>query len=102
MYYLIEHNRTTKTTKCDEYKDYQIARRVCFEKEQQYVLENKNEIEVVIFEADSLEDLKQTHSRYFVRSEKDSDTTDPVIAVDLVTLAVSLLAKHDYHSIPKS
>ena len=58
MYYLIEHNRTTKTTNCDEYKDYQNARRACFEKEQQYVLEKKDEIEVVVFEADSLEDLK--------------------------------------------
>lgn len=38
-------------------------------------------------------DLKQNHSRYFVQSEKDSDTTDTVIAVDLVTLAVSLLNK---------
>ena len=95
MYYLIEHNRTTKTTNCDEYKDYQNARRACFEKEQQYVLENKNEIEVVIFEADSLEDLKQTHSRYFVQSEKPdtTNTTDTVIAVDLVALAVRLLIK---------
>ena len=58
MYYLIEHNRTTKTTVWFEYSDYQEARRVCFEKEQQYVLENKDEIEVVVFEADSLEDLK--------------------------------------------
>ena len=56
-------------------------------------MENKDEIEVVVFEADSLEDLKQTHSRYFVQSEKDSDTTDTVIAVDLVALAVSLLTK---------
>ena len=93
MYYLIEHNRTTKTTHCDEYKDYQNVRRDCFKKEQQYVLENKDEIEVVIFEADSLENLKQTHSRYFVQGEKDSDTTDTVIAVDLVTLAVRLLTK---------
>ena len=93
MYYLIEHNRTTKTTDWFAYSDYQEARRVCFEKEQQYVLENKNEIEVVIFEADSLEDLKQTHSRYFVQGEKDSDTTDTVIAVGLVALAVSLLTK---------
>ena len=93
MYYLIEHNRTTKTTHCDEYSDYQNARRDCFKKEQQYVLENKNEIEVVVFEADSLEDLKQTHSRYFVESEKNSDATDTVIAVDLVTLAVRLLTK---------
>lgn len=93
MYYLIEHNRTTKTTHCDEYKDYQNAQRDCFKKEQQYLLENKDEIEVVIFETDSLENLKQTHSRYFVESEKDSDTTDTVIAVGLVTLAVSLLTK---------
>ena len=56
-------------------------------------MENKDEIEVVIFETDSLENLKQTHSRYFVESEKDSDTTDTVIAVGLVTLAVSLLTK---------
>ena len=93
MYYLIEHNRTTKTTDWFEYSDYQKARRDCFEKEQQYVLENKNEIEVVVFEADSLEDLKQTHSRYFVENEKNPDTTDTVIAVGLVTLAVYLLTK---------
>ena len=93
MYYLIEHNRTTKATDWFEYSDYQEAWRDCFEKEQQYVLENKNEIEVVIFETDSLENLKQTHSRYFVENEKKSDTTDTVIAVDLVTLAVSLLTK---------
>ena len=93
MYYLIEHNRTTKTTDWFEYSDYQEAWRACFEKEQQYASENKNEIEVVVFEADSLEDLKQTHSRYFVESEKNPDTTDTVIAVGLVALAVYLLTK---------
>ena len=93
MYYLIEHNRTTKTTDCDEYKDYQNARRACFEKEQQHALANKNEMEVVVFEADSLEDLKQTHSRYFVESEKKSDIKNTVIAVSLVALAVYLLTK---------
>ena len=93
MYYLIEHNRTTKTTECSEYSDYQKVWHDCFKKEQQYVLEDKDEIEVVVFEAESLEDLKQTHSRYFVQSEKNSDTTNTVIAVDLVTLAVSLLTK---------
>lgn len=56
-------------------------------------MENKDEIEVVVFEADSLGDLKQTHSRYFVQSEKYSDTKDAVIAVNLVTLAASLLTK---------
>ena len=93
MYYLIEHNRTTKKTECSEYSDYQKVWRDCFKKEQQYVLEDKDEIEVVVFEADSLKDLKQTHSRYFVQNAKDSDKTDTVIAVDLVTLAVSLLTK---------
>ena len=93
MYYLIEHNRTTKTTDWFEYSDYQEARRACFEKEQQYALANKNEIEVVVFEADSLEDLKQTHSRYFVESEKNSEITNTVIAVGLVALAVYLLSK---------
>ena len=93
MYYLIEHNRTTKTTECSECSDYQKVWHDCFKKEQQYVLEDKDEIEVVVFEADSLEDLKQTHSRYFVQSKKNSDTTNTVIAVDLVTLAVSLLTK---------
>lgn len=93
MYYLIEHNRTTKTTDWFEYSDYQEARRACFKKEQQYVLENKDEIEVVVFEADSLEDLKHTHSRYFVQGEKNSDTKDTVVAVGLVALAVYLLTK---------
>ena len=93
MYYLIEHNRTTKTTECSEYSDYQKAWHDCFKKEQQYVLENKDEIEVVVFETDSLESLKQTHSRYFVGSEQNSNTTDTIIAVGLVALAVYLLTK---------
>ena len=93
MYYLIEHNRTTKETDCSEYDDYQAARLASFEKEQQYALASKDEIEVVVFEADSLDDLKQTHSRYFVESEKNSDMTDRVIAVGLVALAVYLLTK---------
>ena len=93
MYYLIEHNRTTKKTDCSEYSDYQKARVACFSKEQRYASENKNEIEVVVFEASSLEDLKQTHSRYFVDSEKNSDITNTVIAVGLVALAVCLLSK---------
>ena len=93
MYYLIEHNRTTKKTDWSEYRDYQTARLDCFNKEKQHASANKNEMEVVVFEADSLEDLKQTHSRYFVESEKNSNTTDTVIAVGLVALAVYLLTK---------
>ena len=93
MYYLIEHNRTTKKTDCSEYSDYQKAWFACFHKEQRYASENKNEMEVVVFEAGSLEDLKQTHSRYFVDSEKNPDITNTVIAVSLVALAVYLLTK---------
>lgn len=93
MYYLIEHNRTTKKTDCSEYSNYRAARRACFKKEQQYVLENKDEIEVVVFEADSLEDLKHNHSRYFVESE-NTDMTGKFIAVGLVALAVYLLTKN--------
>ena len=96
MYYLIEHNRTTKKTDCSEYSDCQKAWFACFYKEQRYALANKNEMEVVVFEADSLEDLKQTHSRYFVESEKNLEMADIVIgvgAISLVALAVYLLTK---------
>ena len=48
---------------------------------------------MVIFEADSLEDLKQTHSRYFVESGKNPDMADKFTAVGLVALAVYLLTK---------
>ena len=96
MYYLIEHNRTTKTTGWDEYKNYQTAWRACFEKEQQHASANKDEMEVVVFEADSLEDLKQTHSRYFVESEENLEMAEIVTgigAISLVALAVYLLTK---------
>ena len=96
MYYLIEHNRTTKATDSYEYKNYQTARRACFEKEQQHASANKDEMEVVVFEADSLEDLKQTHSRYFVESEENLEMADIVAgigAISLVALAVYLLTK---------
>ncbi len=68
MYYLIEHNRTTKHTQYAEYSDYPTAQAASLQKEQQYFASHQNEMEVVVFEADSIEDLKRTHSRYFVES----------------------------------
>ncbi|WP_257275187.1 MULTISPECIES: hypothetical protein [unclassified Endozoicomonas] len=93
MYYLIEHNRTTKATQCDEYSDYSAAQAVCLQKELHYFLNNKNEIEVVIFEANTIDDLKRTHSRYFVNDAQKANTTDALSAIGLLGLAISLLNK---------
>lgn len=92
MYYLIEHNRTSKETKCTEYIDYVGAQMVGLQKEQQYLLSKRHEMEVVIFEANSLEDLKCTHSRYFVDQE-NNNVAGALIAAGLVGLAVYLLSK---------
>ncbi|WOG28152.1 hypothetical protein [Endozoicomonas sp. 8E] len=93
MYYLVEHNRTTKATQCDEYSDYSLAQEACLQKEQHYFLNNKSEIEVVIFEANTIVDLKRTHSRYFVHDAQKDNTTDALSAVGLVSLSISLLNK---------
>ena len=90
MYYLIEHNRTNKKTDCTEYSDYFAAQAACLQKEQHYLLANQNEMEVVVFEANSIEELKRTHSRYFA---KKGNTADALMAVGLVGLAVYLLSK---------
>lgn len=90
MYYLIEHNRTTKHTKCQEFLDYSAAQFACMQKEQQYFSNHQHEMEVVVFEADSIDDLKQTHSRYFV---EDNDVAGTLLAVGLVGLAVYLLSQ---------
>jgi len=92
MYYLIEHNRTSKKTQCTEYSDYTSAQRASLQKEQQYFLNRQHEMEVVVFEANSIDDLKRTHSRYFVEEEKDN-TAGTLLAVGLVGLAVYLLNK---------
>ncbi|MDC2890460.1 hypothetical protein [Psychrosphaera algicola] len=86
MYYLIEHNRTTKTTECDEYNNYIDAQNACLLKEQQFLTANKHEMEVVVFEANSLADLKRTHSRYFAKAENNSGN-GALLAVGLVGLA---------------
>ncbi|MDO6721037.1 hypothetical protein Q4575_16605 [Psychrosphaera sp. 1_MG-2023] len=93
MYYLIEHNRTTKTTECDEYNNYIDAQNACLLKEQQFLTANKHEMEVVVFEANSLADLKQTHSRYFVKKDSDGTGTGTLVAVGLVGLAAFLLSR---------
>jgi hypothetical protein len=93
MYYLIEHNRTTKHTECTEYGNYIAAQTACLRKEQQYNANHRHEMEVVVFEADSLDALKRTHSRYFVVPLHKDDNVGALVAVGLVGLAVYLLSK---------
>lgn len=93
MYYLIEHNRNTKDTLHDEFADYEAAQAACFKKEQQYFANRQHEMEVVVFEADSIEALKRTHSRYFVKPTAKSDGAGALLAVGLVGLAAYLLSK---------
>ncbi len=92
MYYLIEHNRTNKETQCTKYENYAEAQIAGLQKEQQYFFDNRHEMEVVVFEANSIDDLKRTHSRYFVAEETDN-TANALLAVGLVGLAVYLLSK---------
>lgn len=93
MYYLIEHNRTTKKTECTEYADYGSAQLACLQKEQQHFSTHQHAMEVVVFEANSLDDLKRTHSRYFVNEKSADSGTGALLAVGLVGLAVYLLNK---------
>ena len=50
-------------------------------------------MEVVVFEANSIDELKRTHSRYFVKNEPADNTAGALLAVGLVGLAVYLLHK---------
>ena len=93
MYYLIEHNRTTKKTQYTEYSDYSAAQTDCLQKEQHYFSNHHNEMEVVVFEANSIDDLKRTHSRYFVGQATEDNTVGTLVAVGLVGLAIYLLNK---------
>lgn len=92
MYYLIEHNRTTKSTECNEYENYNEAQVTCLQKEQQFLTSNQNEMEVVVFESNSLADLEKTHSRYFAKP-KNNNGTGALLAVGLVGLAAFLLSR---------
>ncbi len=102
MYYLIEHNRKTKKTTHERFSDYEKARTMALQKEQTYFQNGQNETEVVLFEANSLDDLKTTHSRYFADVNKNNqsvsanesilpDLLKVGIAVGLVSLAASCL-----------
>jgi len=97
MYFLIEHNRTTKETQHQAFADYETAQETGLQKEQQYLLGKRHEMEVVVFEADSLDALKRTHSRYFIKESNtgsnNDDLKDTLVAVGLVGLAVWLLSK---------
>lgn len=93
MYFLIEHNRTSKQTQWSQYRDYASAQMAGLQKEQQHFQNNHHEMEVVVFEANSIDDLKRTHSRYFVAESKENDDASALLAVGLVGLAVYLLSK---------
>lgn len=93
MYYLIEHNRTTKDTEYTPYSDYSAAQLACLKKEQRYFANHRHEMEVVVFEADSIDALKRTHSRYFVDPSAKDDGVGALVAIGLVGLAVYLLNK---------
>ncbi len=56
-------------------------------------------MEVVIFEANTIENLMETHSRYFAKPQKPEDGNfkgilGPVVAVGLVGLALYYLDKN--------
>lgn len=93
MYFLIEHNRTTKETFWKEFSDYVAAQFACLKKEQDYFHGHRPEMEVVVFEAKSIDDLKRTHSRYFVAEGQKDDAAGALLAIGLVGLAIYLLNK---------
>jgi hypothetical protein len=93
MYFLIEHNRTTKETHWKEFSDYVAAQFSCLKKEQDYFHAHRHEMEVVVFEAKSIDDLKRTHSRYFVAQGQDDNAAGALLAIGLVGLAIYLLNK---------
>lgn len=93
MYFLIEHNRTTKETLWKEFSDYVAAQFACLKKEQDYFHAHRPEMEVVVFEAKSIDDLKRTHSRYFVAEGQNDNAASPLLAIGLIGLAIFLLNK---------
>lgn len=93
MYLLIEHNRTTKETHWTEFSDYSAAQIACLQKEQSYFHAKRHEMEVVVFEANSIEDIKRTHSRYFVAEDQNDNAAGALLAIGLIGLAIVLLNK---------
>ena len=97
MYFLIEHNRITKETHIEEFEDYEMARKESLRREIEFDAAMKQEMEVVVFEAESLEHLQKTHSRYFNETKESLMITLKIIgtvgAIGAVALAVYLLTK---------
>jgi hypothetical protein len=93
MYFLIEHNRTSKETHWTEFSDYSAAQFAVLQKEQKYFHDMRHEMEVVVFESNSIDDLKRTHSRYFVKEGQKDNAADALLAIGLIGLAVYLLNK---------
>ncbi|MBT0569315.1 hypothetical protein KIK84_03180 [Curvibacter sp. CHRR-16] len=95
MYFLIEHDRTSKKTSCTEFHDYVEAQHACLQKEQEHFHAQRPEMEVVVFEANSIEDLKRTHGRYFPVSpvENKGNAAEALLAVGLIGLAIYLMKK---------
>ncbi len=95
MFYLIEHNRSTKKTTWNQYTHYEEVKVASLQKEQDFFAKNQHEMEVVVFEANSLDDLKRTHSRYFVSQKGEDNNVSGALmavgAVGLVGLAIYLL-----------
>ena len=93
MYFLIEHNRTTKETHWKYFSDYAAAQFAGLQKEQEYFHAKRREMEVVVFEANSIDDLKRTHSRYFVTEDQSDNAAGALLAIGLIGLAIYLLNK---------
>jgi hypothetical protein len=93
MYFLIEHNRTTKETHWTEFGEYSAAQIIGLQKEQGHFHAKRHEMEVVVFEANSIDDLKRTHSRYFVAEGQNDNPAGNLLAIGLIGLAIYLLNK---------
>ena len=97
MHFLVEHNRETKDTRIQEYQSLQKAKKERFGRELKYLKSGQDEIEVVVFQSDSLDTLKQTHSRYFVKEYNEENNGNgslakTLLAVGLVALGVSIIS----------
>ena len=64
-----------------------------FKKEWQYIQQGRNEMEVVVFESDSIDTLQATHSRYFYGKSNANNTGKTIVALGLVTLGILAIQK---------
>ena len=68
-YFLVERDRSTRTPRYMELSDRDEALRLLNEKEKT----RAPEMEVVLLVARTIEDLKGTHSRYFLTARESND-----------------------------